>query len=252
MQSGAVEVWTARPMDLEGSDCAGLAAVLDAGERDRLARLRFESDQRAFIVSHAMRRIAVGLLLAADPQDLRFGSGPHGQPILLDSGSAPVAFSLSRSRDLVACAVSAGGPVGVDLEPVRDGVDAALLDPYMVLPPQAGAMALDSFYARWTALEAFWKARGLGLSQAHPRIALQAVGEGCFDVSCGGEPTGLQAIRLPSPSSHVLSVVCEPVASLRMVELGGLAQRAPSRGHGHAGSGDGWRPAAAAPGILST
>jgi len=223
---GGVEVWTARPDRLGCDVCEQLAAVLDDEERGRAGRLRCEEDRRSFVVAHAMRRIALGLALAMDPHDLRFGVGVHGQPMLLDAGDDGPAFSLSRSRGLVAVAIASGSPVGVDVEAVRDGVDGALLQPYMA----AGDVPLQGeadFYVHWTALEAYWKARGLGLSSSHPRIRLEPVGDDCWEVQFAdaGESTGMLVMRLPCEESHVLALACgNEAASVRLVEFDGLAR----------------------------
>ena len=50
METSGVEVWTAQPQRLGCDACADLAAVLDAQERERADRLRFEQDRRAFVV----------------------------------------------------------------------------------------------------------------------------------------------------------------------------------------------------------
>lgn len=255
MQSMGVEVWTAQPQRLGCDACADLAAVLDADERERASRLQFEADRRAFLVSHAMRRIALGLVLGTDPHELRFTLGAQGQPILLHANAGGLSFSLSRSRDMVAFALCAGGPVGIDVEAVRDGVDAALLAPYMEVPGAHEGTGLEDFYVRWTALEAYWKAQGLGLSRTHPRIALHDVGDSSMEVRIGGarRPSGLFAVRLPAPATHVLSVVCRKVDSVRIVELEKLAPP-PAAGPDRvfAGSNDGACLAAGAPRIFSS
>jgi 4'-phosphopantetheinyl transferase len=222
MQSG-VEVWTARPDGLGCGACAELAALLDPAERERAAQFRFDADRRAFVVAHAMRRIALGLALAVDPQDLRFTTGPHGQPLLLDFEDRAPSFSLTRSRGFVAFALSGEGVVGIDVEAERDGADPALLEPYMHLQDPDGA-GLD-FYAQWTAIEAFWKARGLGLSAGNPRISLHAVGDDCFEVLLGDglQSAGMVVIRLPAADGYVLSLACGEVSSVRIVELDSLA-----------------------------
>ncbi len=223
---GGVEVWTARPDRLGCDVCAQLATVLDDEERGRAGRLRCEEDRRAFVVAHAMRRIALGLALAMDPHDVRFGVGPHGEPVLQDGPQDAPCFSLSRSRGLVAVAIAHGGAVGIDVEAVRDGVDGALLQPYMA----AGDEPLDgdvAFYVQWTALEAYWKARGLGLSASHPRIRLAPVGEDCWEVQFAddGESAGMNVMRLPCEDTHVLALACgNGEASIRLVDLDGLAQ----------------------------
>jgi 4'-phosphopantetheinyl transferase len=228
MQFDGVEVWTARPEALGPGACDELERVLDPEERMRCSRLRFPADRRAFIVAHSMRRIALGLALGIDAADLRFGTGQHGCPILIGHEGRTPAFSLTRSRGLVACALSHEGSVGIDVESVFDEPDGSLLEPFMT--PSAEA---QDFYLQWTALEAFWKARGLGLAAGHPRIALQPLdGESLYEVVYGDtrSSAGMLVIRLPAPAGHVLSLACEEPSSVRMVDLEGLAAQ-PGAGH---------------------
>ncbi|HYF17975.1 MAG TPA: hypothetical protein VEA40_08905 [Ramlibacter sp.] len=226
MQAG-IEVWTAQPDRLGCETCAELAALLDPGERERVAQLRFDADRRAFVVAHALRRFALGMAMAVDPRDLRFGTGPHGQPVVVNAGGELPSFSLTRSRGLVACAVSLVGPVGIDVEPVRDDADPEVLGPYMDAATDTDGAV--TFCQQWTALEAFWKARGLGLSAAHPRIRLRPLEDAdeCFEVVYGdsGRSSGLVVLRLPAPRSHVLTLACREVASVRMVDFERLAAK---------------------------
>jgi len=56
------------------------------------------------------------------PADWRFSRGEHGKPGLLDS-PRPLDFNLSHSGDWLACAITAGTAVGLDIEycdPDRD------------------------------------------------------------------------------------------------------------------------------------
>jgi phosphopantetheinyl transferase len=224
MKRSGLEVWTAQPALLGAQACEQLARVLDAQERVRAARLRFEADRSAFVVAHALRRLALAHALAADPAELRFGTGPHGRPVLLDTDGGSPAFSLTRSRGFVACAVHEGGDVGIDAECVRDGPDGSLLEPFMTAAEPIGGQ-LD-FYRQWTALEAFWKARGLGLSAAHPRITLQPLdGDGLFAVVYGdsARQSGMVVMHLPAPDGYVLSLACNEPVSVRIVELERLA-----------------------------
>jgi len=225
MQSGGVEVWTAQPDQFGCAACTRFVAVLDANERARAHRLAHEGDRRAFIVAHAMRRMALGLAMARDPADLRFDKGARGQPVLLDGGAQVPAFSLTRRRGVVACAVGRAGALGIDVEAMTDGVDTSLLEPYMVVDQQA-PLTDEDFCVRWTALEAFWKSRGLGLSTAHPRIALRAIENvDGFEVlfAGGGLSAAMVAMRLPVAAGHVLSIACEETEDIRLVSLDELA-----------------------------
>jgi hypothetical protein len=53
-------------------------------------------------------------------------------------------------------------------------MDAALLDSFIAPPEAAGA----DFYFYWTALEAYWKAAGTGLSAGQPRLYLARNADG--------------------------------------------------------------------------
>ena len=130
---------------------------------------------------------------------------------------------LTRSRGFVAFAISARGNVGIDVEAVQPDPDRSLLVPFML--PSALQEDLD-FHLQWTALEAFWKARGLGLSAEHPRIGLRSLADDeLFEVvhGEGAQAAGFVVIRLPAPEGHMLSLACEEAGPVRMVQLEGLA-----------------------------
>lgn len=224
MQAAGVEVWTARPQTLTQADCRHLEAVLDDEERQRARRLLHPADRRAWRVAHALLRIALGSALGAPPEALRLQVAASGRPWLRcppDMAGAVPAFSLTHCREFVACALSAQGAVGIDVEPVRDGVSRALLEPWM--QPWPGDDLLD-FYRQWTALEACRKASGAGLSAPHPRIALSARDDGSLAVLAlpGLRFTGLMVRQLPTPDGLVLSVACPPDAHVRVLDLQGM------------------------------
>ena len=229
MQRGGIEVWTARPGKVDTAACSALAGLLDAHERERAAAFRFDIDRQAFIIAHALRRLALACAMGADPGELQFATGAHGKPLLLGADAATPAFSLTRSRGLVACAVGHQRFLGIDVEPVRPGLSPSLLESFVT--PAHGAAFLDDapdLFMQWTALEAFWKARGTGLSTTQPRIGLRAMdSDDCYEIVDGDSrlPTGLVVMRLPAPEGHVLALACEEVGSVQLVELDRLAPR---------------------------
>jgi 4'-phosphopantetheinyl transferase len=229
MQHGGIEVWTARPDRVDTAACNALARLLDAHERERAASFRFEADRLAFVVAHALRRLALGCAIGVDPAELQFTTDAHGRPLLLGADAGTPAFSLTRSRGLVACAVGHQPSIGVDVELVRPGLPASVLEPFVA--PARGAAFLDDapdLFMQWTALEAFWKARGTGLSSTQPRIGLRPLeGEDCYEVIDGDSrlPTGLVVMRLPAPAGHVMALACEEIVSVQLVELDRLAPR---------------------------
>lgn len=229
MQQGGIEVWTARPDRVGAAACNALAGLLDDHETERAAVFRFDADRQAFIVAHALRRLALACALGVDPGDLRFTAGLHGRPLLVGADAGTPAFSLTRSRGLVACAVGRLPSLGLDVETVRPGLPPSLLEPFVT--PAPGAAFLEDepdLFMQWTALEAFWKARGTGLSAAQPRIGLREMGgDDCYEVVDGESrlPTGLIVMRLPAPPGHVMALACDQPRPVQLVELDRLAPR---------------------------
>jgi len=89
--------------------------------------------------------------------------GPYGRPEL----EAPVDFNISHSCDLVFCALSMSGRVGIDIEVIRP-VDLADFFPTLT-PTERIAIQQDDnpmlkFFRLWTMRESVLKAVGVGLS----------------------------------------------------------------------------------------
>ena len=111
---------------------------LDAAESQYAARFAYQADRQAYTLAHALRRLAVSKVLAVLLAKLYFSSEASGKPVLVNAPSKPkIYFSHSRSRNLVACAVTCVGPVGIDVEAVNASIaDMRLLDRFVALPDQ--------------------------------------------------------------------------------------------------------------------
>lgn len=156
------------------------SALLDAEERERLSRYRFERDRRRFVISHALVRAALSEFADISPAAWRFRKNRSGRPEIENPLSLPLRFSLSHTRDLIACAVSRALEVGIDVEAVEDSNDVAALaerafapKELLVLNALPSGQRIDQFYAIWTLKEAYAKARGLGLSLPLDQAAFQ-------------------------------------------------------------------------------
>ncbi|WP_018350595.1 4'-phosphopantetheinyl transferase family protein [Longispora albida] len=108
---------------------------------------------------------ACGVPVAA----LGVGYEPGGRPLL--TGVSGLHVSVSHGRGLVAVAVSAAGPVGVDAEAQRSLPVAGLARRWL-LPAEAAwvhgheeAGQALAFLKLWTAKEAMGKALGLGMRE---------------------------------------------------------------------------------------
>jgi 4'-phosphopantetheinyl transferase len=178
IQPYGVQIWAASPRVPNEAQWRELARLLDAAEQDRARQFKTSDDRRAYVLAHALRRVALARVLAVGPDDVVVSHAANGRPLLAAAANRPeIFFSHSRSREMVVCAVTRAGPVGIDVEPI-DAVaaDFDLLAPYMVLPDtqrreaELGPDPSAQFFFYWTALEAFWKAAGTGLSSSNPRI----------------------------------------------------------------------------------
>lgn len=209
MESEEANVWLERPQDVGDAQMRCLELMLDAHETARASRFRFEGDRRAYVVAHGVRRLALGEFLEVDPVSLVLEKQISGKPVLVGPGSGRVFFSHSHTRDWVAVVVSSKGPVGIDVECVAQiPPDFDLLAPHVVVPDvgqRVDELGIDpavQFFFYWTALEAFWKAAGKGLSPENPRIHCQKNEAGAFEISLEGDVNN----RLGLPRASVLQI----------------------------------------------
>jgi 4'-phosphopantetheinyl transferase len=155
--------WVDRALDPEG------IAILDADERARAARFRFERDRRRFVARRAFLRRILAEHTGLEPGGVRYRRSAHGKPELLDVDG--VAFSTSHADDVAIVAVVARGDVGVDIERVRPMPDAleiarrfftARESAHLLATP--ASMRSAAFLRLWTRKEACVKLVGRGLS----------------------------------------------------------------------------------------
>ena len=161
-----VTIWllhTGQPAELVGA----LAELLDAPERARAETMTEPAVHAEFVVSHAATRQILGRLLEVPPATLRWRYGPSGKPSLA-SPATDLQVSLSHSEGLAALAVSAGRPVGIDVQRRRsaDGLTRMAERYYPAAEAEYVAQAGDPdelgrrFSTLWTRKEACAKVGG--------------------------------------------------------------------------------------------
>ncbi|WP_322480572.1 4'-phosphopantetheinyl transferase family protein [Thermogemmatispora sp.] len=172
---GEVHIWCAS-LAVPSATVEQLVSVLEAGELQRAARFRYESERQRFIVARAILRLILSRYLGLSPLQLRLSTNPWGKPELPSflAGTSPrVTFNLSHSETLALYAFTLEQAIGVDLEYLRplperelEQLAARYFSPgeyrtLCSLPPEE---RLTSFFRCWTRKEAYVKARGQGLS----------------------------------------------------------------------------------------
>lgn len=166
-------------VDLVTPDHPDLKGHLDAylelmtpDEHARMARLVFERDRRNFLITRAHVRTMLSRYAGVKPADWRFVANVHGRPEILDrpAGVPDLRFNLSHTDGLIACAVTIGREVGVDVEHVGRRLTHDVPGRFFAPREVADLKALPEaeqprvFFDYWTLKEAYIKARGFGLA----------------------------------------------------------------------------------------
>jgi 4'-phosphopantetheinyl transferase len=164
-----VHVWH---IDLAISDnqIATLFELLSPAERDRAARFKVVSPRNQFVIARGFLRLALGRYLHTEPKQIEFRLQPHGKPELL--GNSSWQFNVSHCEGAALIAITRGRRVGVDVERIRYDIEVMELAQRFFSHPEVEWLRsvpeserVPSFYACWTAKEAYIKACGEGLSK---------------------------------------------------------------------------------------
>lgn len=147
-------------------------ALISPDEHERMARFVFEKDRRAFLLTRALVRTTLSRYTHVAPEDWRFVNNAHGRPELLDrpKGVPDLRFNISHTDGLIACAVTIGREVGVDVEHIGRRLSHDVAGRHFAptevndlrhLPENDQSKA---FFDYWTLKESYIKARGFGLA----------------------------------------------------------------------------------------
>jgi 4'-phosphopantetheinyl transferase len=146
--------------------------ILSTDEQQKARRFRRAEDQRQFVASRALVRLALSHYFPVSAADWSFIRDCNGKPLIAAPAmSPPVQFSLSHTEGLVACLVSLSAEAAVDVEKVAYGQDWVSVAREVLSAEELSALNVLSgkdwtarFFDYWTLKEAYAKARGLGLS----------------------------------------------------------------------------------------
>lgn len=164
-------------------------AWLDRAEQERAARFVFDEHRHDYIVFHGVLRAVLARYLDRAPEAIAFTVSAEGKP------STPgLGFNLSHSADRALLAVTAGEPVGADLEMERPDVDVlgiasryffgAEHEAVRAAAADGVAAGRASFFRHWVAKEAVLKGAGHGLGFPLERFGVHfAAGRGRAEVS---------------------------------------------------------------------
>lgn len=151
---------------------AAYRELLSDDEVRRAERFLHSDDAARFVIGRALARTMLSRYAEVAPRDWPFVIDDHGRPELVKRppGAPDLRFNLTHTPGLVACAVTVGREVGVDVEHIRRPIRKELPERFFSAREVADLRALPDaeqqtvFFDYWTLKEAYIKARGLGLA----------------------------------------------------------------------------------------
>ncbi|WP_166826462.1 4'-phosphopantetheinyl transferase family protein [Thalassoroseus pseudoceratinae] len=142
--------------------------ILCSDELVRYRRFLRPADRHRFLVAHTLKRIWLSKFLQTPADRLRFEIDQFGKPSLLGDHHRRLAFNLSHTTGLVACAIADAGTVGIDVEDCSRAINIEIGKTVYSESEMNAMRALEEceqrnrFFQLWTYKEAYSKARGLG------------------------------------------------------------------------------------------
>lgn len=213
-----VHVWIVEPERID--DRRLLDAywnLLDAGEREKQRRFRFERHQRQYLVSHALVRLTLSRYAPVAPTAWTFATNAYGRPEIQGEWGPKLRFNLSHTDGMAIVAVGTGAELGADVEDAqRPGETVEIADHYFAPTEVATLRALpqerhrERFFEYWTLKEAYIKARGAGLSLPLEQFAFHLEpGQSpriSFDARMRDEPEAWQFVQYKPSERHQAAV----------------------------------------------
>jgi 4'-phosphopantetheinyl transferase len=193
--------------------------LLTADELQRARRFLQAGDRERFLIGRALARTMLSQSAEVRPADWHFAIDDHGRPHLASrpSGAPDLRFNLSHTPGLIACAVTVGRELGVDVEHigrqlVHDNIPERFFSAREVADLRARPETEQPvmFFDYWTLKESYIKARGLGLALPLGQFSFLCTA-GCaptieFAPELHDDPTSWQFAQFWPTAEHRMAV----------------------------------------------
>lgn len=168
-----VHVWFTFPQEI--NDARLLDAyygLLNDEERQKQNRYYLEHHRHEYVIARALVRSILSRYVEKAPNEWQFSKSQYGRPeIERDYDTPPLRFNLSHTDGLIACAVTLGHEVGIDVEDtVRKGINVDIASRFFSTVEIKALLCMgyhekkERFFHYWTLKESYIKACGRGLS----------------------------------------------------------------------------------------
>ena len=177
----SVHVWQLHVSDLRSPVVRNRClSLLPPDERRQHDQYVGDEARDNYLARRALCRATLSKYAGTEPPEWRFGAGPFGKPAIVEpDGFMSLRFNVSHAGNLVICAVSRAGEVGIDVEHTLRPIDGALVARHFLAPVEAALVeSLPPFQRKerllehWVLKEAFAKATGDGLGNAPERLTV--------------------------------------------------------------------------------
>ncbi len=168
-----VHVWLTFPDEIHDPEIlTAYQDIMDKEEKEKCRRYKFEDARHACLITRALARSVLSRYTEKSPESWAFSRNTHGKPeIVTDRSTPPLRFNLSHTKGLIACAVTLGHDIGIDIEnttakSVNLDVADRFFSPAEVKKLRSFPVSeqKNRFFDYWTLKESYVKARGKGLS----------------------------------------------------------------------------------------
>lgn len=191
-----IQIWRVN-LDRLQADVTALERCLAADETARADRFRFDRDRRRYVVTRGVLRTLLGHVLGLAPEEIGLRYGPEGKPALATVHGSKVQFNVAHSHEVALLALARRAAVGVDVEYMRELVDAQQIARRFFSAQEVASLLATpaeqqetAFFRIWTRKEGFIKATGKGLSQPLGAFdVMTSSGQALEYVELDGAPT---------------------------------------------------------------
>lgn len=197
---------------------------LSHGESAREKSFRFGGDARRFAQGRKYLRAALARVAGAEPADIILEDIPEQAPrALLRGEELPFSWNFSRSGGVGAIGYTGEGPIGIDIEHLKempDALDVAALQfspaEYETLQQVTGEARSRLFLQLWTAKEALVKATKDGLTDQTTAFTVKMTDDGELALIDGPAPY--------SPQNWALTPISEEAGIIGTIALAAGSQ----------------------------
>ena len=219
LDGAEAHIWLTEPGRVtDGAALQAYEAMMTPEERVKQRRFRFARDRHDCLVTRALVRTTLSRYARVAPADWRFVLNRYGRPDVSPGlCDRDLRFNLSHTRGLIACAVTIGHEIGVDVESLtRPGETVEVADRYFSATEVGSLRALpeerrrERFFEYWTLKESYIKARGMGLALPLDQFSLllddaPPIGI-AFDARLADDPAEWQFDLLRPTPDHLLAI----------------------------------------------